>query len=125
MGKAALTKAGAAATQSLARELLPFIDERFNSLQGQVAQLHDHTQRQIAQLQDQTQRQTAQLQDQIRVLEGSISSLRDDVVDRYERQLNLINEVNSRIVRLEGKMEGYMEAMRLVIHPQKPKRRVG
>ena len=96
MAKAAVKRAGTAAAQSIARDLLPFIDERFTLIQ-----------------------------DQLRSLEGQMSALREDVVDRYERQLNLINEINHKMVRLEGKMEGYMEAMRLLIEPVKPKRRVG
>jgi uncharacterized coiled-coil DUF342 family protein len=103
VGKAALKKAGSAAAQSLLRDLAPFFDERFTMLQ-----------------------------DQIRVMEGQLASLREDMLDRYERQLNLINEVNDRInevhnevVHLGGKMEGYMEAMRLTFAPLKSKRRAG
>ena len=101
MGKAALKKAGSAAAQSLLRDIAPYFDERFG-----------------------------QLQDQVRALEGQFISLKEEMLDRYERQLNLINETNQRIndvhnevVHLGGKMEGYMEAMRLAFAPIKPKRR--
>ena len=84
MPKVMLKKAGAAATESLLSQLMPQIDARLTSLDNSL-----------------------------RNLDAKVDELREDMLDRFETNVALINETNERIIRLEGKLEGYMEALRL------------
>ena len=95
MGKMVLKKAGAAATQSMLRDLLPFFDERFSSIAKQIETIqHD-----------------------IRAVDAKVDSLGDEMLDRFERQVSVVNEVSHRITRLDGKLEGFTEAMRITTEP--------
>lgn len=97
MAKVILKKAGAAATQSVLRELMPDIQKPFDALA-----------------------------DEIRRMDARIEALDQRVRDGFERHLAVINEINNKLIRLDGKMEGYMEAMRL-LQPLRPasRKRVG
>ena len=59
----------------------------------------------------------------IRALDAKVDSLREEMLDRFERTVSVINEVAHRVTRVEGKLEGYMEAMRGVVLPAQPMRR--
>ena len=101
MGKMVLKKAGAAATQSVVRDLLPFLDERFIAIAKQIESL----------------------QQDLGAVDAKVDSLREEMLDRFERQLATVNEVSHRITRLDGKLEGFTEAMRITIEPSRQARK--
>ena len=101
MSKMVLEKAGAAATQSVVRDLLPFLDERFVAMSRQIESL----------------------QNELRAIDAKVDSLRDEMLDRFERQLATLNEVSHPITRLDGKLEGFTEAMRITIEPGRQARK--
>jgi len=88
MPRVLLKKAEAAPSESSLAQLLPQIDARY-----------------------------AALETGLRNLEAKVDNLREDTLGRFERQLALMNEIKGRVVRLEGKLEGYREGLRLFTAP--------
>src|SRR5947207_604275 len=96
MAKFVIKQVVEAVTESVLRQLMPELDERNEGLRADI-----------------------------RALDANVDNLREEMLDRFERQLNTINEVSHRVTRVEGKLEGYMEGLRTVIGPLKvlPKRK--
>ena len=101
MGKLLLNKTTQAVTESVLRQLMPQLDDRLSAIAAEVRLLRE----------------------EIRTLDAKIDSLREEMLDRFERATALVNEVAHRITRVEGKLEGYMEAMRGVVLPAQAIRR--
>jgi predicted RNase H-like nuclease (RuvC/YqgF family) len=92
-----------AVTDTVLRQLMPRLNETIESLHADIRPIKR----------------------ELSALDAKVDNLREDMLDRFERQLNTINEVSHRITRVEGKLEGYMEGLRTVIGPLKvlPKRK--
>src|SRR5687768_2172487 len=93
MGKVLLRKASTAATEGVLAHLMPQLDARLVAMQQDIRALAAD----------------------VRAVDAKVDSLRDEMMDRFERTLATINEVAHRVTRVEGKLEGYMEAMRLTL----------
>src|SRR5690348_5375994 len=95
MAKIILNKTTQAITESLLQQLMPQFDRKLDELRADV-----------------------------RALDAKVDNLRNEMLDRFDAQRELINEVAHRVTRVEGKLEGYMEAMRGIVLPaQAPRRR--
>ena len=114
MAKELLQRAAKKAAQSALLSLLPDLIEKVDLLAVKMDRLDDR----IRALRE-------EVHDEIRILDSKVDSLKQEMLDRFERQLNTINEVAHRVTRVEGKLEGYMEGLRTVIGPVKmlPKRK--
>ena len=95
MPRLVLSKASQAATESVLRQLMPGLDAKLTLFADEVKAMRE----------------------ELRSLDAKVDNLREDMRDGFERQLHVINEVADRVTRLEGKLEGYMEAMRLIVAP--------
>lgn len=95
MARIVLARATQAAVESALRQLMPMIDDRLATLGTEVRLLRDD----------------------VRALDAKVDSLRDEMLDRFERTVALVNEVAHRVTRVEGKLERYMEAMRGIVLP--------
>ncbi|HEX3358906.1 MAG TPA: hypothetical protein VHS31_18150 [Tepidisphaeraceae bacterium] len=109
MAKETVKKVGAGTYQGAMRAATPWIDEGLKAIREDIRSLRD------------------EFHHEIRGLDAKIDNLKEEMLDRFERQLATINEVSHRVTRVEGKLEGYMEALRTIIEPVKvaQKRRVG
>jgi uncharacterized coiled-coil protein SlyX len=95
MAKIVLHKVVESVTESVLRQLMPELDDRLASLKSELKLVRQ----------------------ELNSLDTKIENLREEMLDRFERQLATINEVSHRVTRVEGKLEGYMEALRTVIEP--------
>ena len=111
MGKAMLTGPMRAAIERGIRDQMPDLDTTLKSIEESLRSL-----------QGDLRRVEKSLHDELRRLDAKVDSLREEMLDRFERQLALINETNDRVTKLEGKLEGYMEALRLFVAPGTPVR---
>jgi predicted nuclease with TOPRIM domain len=109
MAKENVKKIGAGAYQGAVRAATPWVDEGLKAIRGDIRNLRD------------------EFHQEIRALDAKVDNLKEEMLDRFERQLATINEVSHRVTRVEGKLEGYMEALRTIIEPVKvaQRRKVG
>lgn len=47
-------------------------------------------------------------------LDGKLNDLRNEMLERFERTQETVNELGHRITRLDGRIEGYMEIMNIL-----------
>lgn len=87
MSKAMLKKAGAAATESLLSDLMPFLEERFRGLNSRL----DSVQKDIFHL------------------DAKVEGLQRDMLDRFERVQNQINELGIKINTVDTRLEAFIE----------------
>ena len=90
MGKVAMKEAGSAAVQSVLRQLMPDIDKRLDLIEGYV-----------------------------RNVDARLLALEQKVDARFEQQLAAINETSNKILKLEARVEGFMQAWGLLVQPVK------
>ena len=90
MGKLAMKEAGSAAVQSVLRQLMPDIDKRLDLIENYV-----------------------------RNVDARLLALEQRVDARFDQQLTAINETSNKILKLESRVEGFMEAWGLLVQPVK------
>src|SRR5438034_4866172 len=90
MGKIAMKEAGRAAVQSVLRQLMPDIDKRLDMIESYV-----------------------------RNVDARLLALEQKVDARFDQQLAAINETSNKILKLEARVEGFMEAWGLLVQPVK------
>ncbi len=88
------------------RDQMPNLETTLKAIEDSVRSLHTES-----------RRVEKSLHDELRSVDAKLDNLREEMLDRFERQLALINETNERVTKLEGKLEGYMEALRLFVGP--------
>jgi hypothetical protein len=108
MAKESLKKVGAGAYEGAVRAATPWLDEQFRAIREDIRALRK------------------EIHDEIRVVDAKVDNLRLDMLDKLQNQLAVINEINGKIIKLEGKVEGHMEVLRLVLPlPRATKKRAG
>ncbi len=105
MPKVIVSKATQAATQSVLRQLMPDIDDLLSDIRVQVRSLRDV----------------------VRTLDSKVDNRRNEMLERFESSLDVINEMSHRVTRLDGRLDGHMEALSLIVDGPRPsrKRRAG
>src|SRR4051812_18208367 len=116
MAREALKKAGSAAAEAAARSMMPWFDEAAKGIRDDIRGLRGEMQGDLRKLRE-------EIHAEVRTLDAKIDDLRADVVDRFERLLNTVNEVSHRVTRLDGRLEGHVEALRLNLQAQRPGRK--
>lgn len=138
MARETLKKAGSAATEAAARVLMPWFDDAVKAIredirtlrvdmQGDLRKLREEMQDDLRKLREDTQGDLRKLREEmhteIRTLDVKVDDLRTEVVDRSERLLATVNEVSHRVTRLDGRLEGHVEALRLNLQVTRPSRK--
>jgi len=109
MAKIILKQVVDSVTETVLRQLMPKLAESIEALHSDIRLIKG----------------------ELGALDAKVDSLREDMLDRFKRQLSTINEVSHRVTRVEGKLEGYMEGFALSLarskcfRREKPARRVG
>ena len=99
-------KAGAAALETTLRAAMPGLEQILASIQADIRTGREEVRSEIRSLRD-------EMRTEIRTLDAKVDNLRQEMLDRFEAMLNTVNEVSHRVTRLDGKLEGYTEAMGL------------
>jgi hypothetical protein len=108
MAKEAIKKVGAGAYEGAVRAATPWLDEQFKAIREDLRTMR------------------REFHDELRVLDAKVDNLRLDMLDKMQNQLAVINETNSKIIKLEGKVEGYMEMLSIILPtPRTTRKRVG
>ena len=89
MAKIVISKITEAVTEGVLRQLMPRLDETLAAMKKEIQSVRDD----------------------IRSLDAKVDNLRTEMLERFESMLATVNEVSHRVTRLDGKLEGYMEAM--------------
>lgn len=103
MAREVVKKAGAAAVETTLRSVMPGLEQILSSIQADLRSLR------------------VEMHDEIRALDAKVDNLRKEMLDRFEVTLNTINEVSHRVTRLDGKLEGYTEAMGIRLMMDEPR----
>lgn len=88
MAKEMATKAAMAAAENLLQGLMPQLLQRLDLLESKMDRRFSETDRHLA-------------------------NLTQEMQDRFEQTRDVINELGQRIARMEGKLEAYMDTMRM------------
>ena len=109
---------------------MPRLQEAVETLQKDLRVMREETQTDIRSLREGMQTEIRTLREEIhteiRNLDAKVDSLREDMLDKFGQARDVANEISHRVTRLDGKLEGYTEAMgfRLQLDEAKlPKRR--
>lgn len=104
MGKEIAKKAGVAGVEAGIRAVMPWWDEALKTVRDEVRTLRDDLLRELRATRE-------EFHTEIRTLDAKVDNLRQELVDKAEQHRELVNEVSHRVTRLDGKLEGYTEAM--------------
>jgi archaellum component FlaC len=88
------------ALETLIRERMPGLETSIKSLEESVKSLHGDI-----------KRLEVSVHNEIRQVDAKVDGLKDEMLDRFDSMLTTVNEVSQKIIFLDGKLEGYMEAM--------------
>ena len=117
MAREIVKKAGAAAVESALRSAMPWLEDNFTALKSDLRTLRQEFRDEIRALRQ-------EFHNEIRALDAKVDALREEMLERFERHLHTMNEVSHRVTRLDGKLEGYTEAMRdRLLTDQRPGRK--
>src|SRR4051794_13329546 len=89
MAKIIISKMTEAVTEGVLRQLMPRLDETLAGMRKDIAALRDD----------------------VRSLDAKVDNLRVEMLERFANMLETVNEVSHRVTRLDGKLEGYTEAI--------------
>ena len=106
MAKIIIKQVVEAVTESVLRQLMPDLDKKLDAIRADIGAART----------------------ELGALDGKVEGLREEMLDRFERQLAVINEVDSKVKKLEGRIEGHMEMLKIFDSPVatiRPRKKVG
>jgi len=120
MGKALAKKAGVAALETTLRAAMPELLQSLENLQGDIRQLRLAMDAQFAKVDDRFTRideRFTKIEDRLLQVERATDQLRlefkEELNDRAERLLAVMNELSHRITRVDQRLEDYQEFSRI------------
>ena len=116
MAREVLKRAGSSAVEAGVRAMMPWFDDATKAIRDDIRVLR-------GELQADLRKYREELHAEVRSLDAKIDDLRSDVVDRFERLLHTANEGSHRVTRLDGRLEGHVEALRLNLQSPRTSRK--